>query len=106
MTKGSTKKYILPEKDNEGIDRVTVDKVTLRKGDLEPKDLTDDQVQRIEESLGIKLEEAKNQKEAADNLEGEALDNALKDAGISVAAGTSADDKRTALKKSLADKDN
>jgi hypothetical protein len=103
MTDEATKKYVLPEKGNEGFDKVTVDKVTLRKGDLEPKELTDKQVSRVEDSLGAKLEEAGSKQEAGSKLEGAALDAALTDAGVQVASGTSADDKRKALEKALAD---
>lgn len=104
-----TKKYVFPDsKENSGVtaDRVRVDKVTLRRGDLEPQELTESQVKRVEESLGIKLQEAGSEKDAAGKLEGAALDAALKDAGVSVAAGTSADDKRKALQEALDDKDN
>jgi hypothetical protein len=74
----------------------TVDDVTLLAGDLEPKDLSDDQIDRLRDT-GVKLEVV-GEKDPIDSLQGQALDNAIEDRGIDLPSNATADQKRQALK--------
>lgn len=99
----NTQKYILTN-DQSNTERARVDEITLVKGDLEPKELTEDQVQRLEQA-GMKLSRVDSPAAAAGELKGADLDRALQEQGVTVASGTSADEKRSALKDAVADND-
>jgi hypothetical protein len=100
----TTQKYILTD-DQSNTERARVDGVTLVKGDLEPKELTEDQVQRLEQA-GMKLSQVDSETDAAGELKGAALDRKLQEQGVTVASGTSAEEKRSALKDAVADNEN
>lgn len=94
-------KYILPDT-GENPDIATVDDIDLRKGWLDPVELTDDQARRLEEA-GVELEEAGSKAEAAGQLTGNALDNELRREGLPL-TGT-ADEKRQRLEDHLESED-
>jgi hypothetical protein len=93
------KAYICPvDPENVGTDIATVDDVSLVKGDPEPKELTEDQAQRLTDA-GVKLEQVEGVTDAIDKIRThEQADEALLAANITVAEGTSVEDKKKALR--------
>lgn len=75
-----------------------VDGITLVKGDTNnPTDLTEDQVERLR-AADVKLQAVGEQEDPFDSLQGEALDNAVREADIEGWSSMRADEKRQALK--------
>lgn len=95
---GDTKQVTLPTEDG-NTELATVDGVTLIRGDTEPKDLTDDQIKRLEDA-GMKLAvQGRDDSDPIDKIRThEQADEALKASGVTVADGTSLEDKKKALR--------
>ncbi len=76
-----------------------IDGVLLVRGDeLNPTELTAEQADRLRSTTGATLVEVEVRPDRFDELKGDALDQAVKDAGIEGASTMTADEKRDALR--------
>lgn len=93
----NTKRVTLPVKDG-NTEIATVDGVSLHRGDPNPKDLTDEQIQRLQDA-GAELEILEPEEDPLDKIKTHAdADAALAAESLSAPAGTNVEGKVQLLK--------
>lgn len=101
MGDAQTKTVVLDGDHDGNTELATVDGITLAKGDPEGKDLTAEQIKRLEDA-GMKLSVVGEGEDPVDSIRThEAADAALKAQSVTVAEGTSLEDKKKALREAL-----